>query len=242
MAFDLSDKAALVTGANRGIGRAIVESLLKHGARKVYAAVRNLQSARQLVEDHGGRVEAIHLDLNAPASIGMAATLAKDVELVIHNAAVLENCSPLDEQAVELWRLQAEVNVEGLLHVAQAFAPVLRTNGGGAFVQINSAASMRCSARFAIYAATKAAAYSICQGLRQQFAEQGTRMLSVHPGPILTDMAVKSKIDDGAAPPEIVAEAIVEALKGDGFLVFPDKTAKEVAKAYATFAATVIEH
>lgn len=241
MAFDIADKTVLITGANRGIGRAIVDTFLQRGVRKVYAGVRLFDSALPLAEIHGDRIQALKIDLHDPTSIEAAAIAASDVDMVIHNAAILENVSPLDPQAIEQWRLQAQVNVEGLLHVAQAFAPALKANGGGAFVQINSSASMRCSARFAIYAATKAAAYAICQGLREQFAEQGTRMLSVHPGPILTDMAVKAKIDKEADPPEVVAEAILEALKGDSFLVFPGKTAQQVGAAYAPFAEAFIE-
>lgn len=236
MAIDLTDKTILVTGANRGIGRAIVETFLQRGVRKVYAGVRLFDSALPLAELHGDRIQALKMDLLDTTSIRAAAIAAKDVDIVIHNAAILENVSPLEPEAVELWRLQAQVNVEGLLHVAQAFAPALKANGGGAFVQINSSASLRCSARFAIYAATKAAAYSICQGLRQQFAEQNTRMISVHPGPILTDMAVKARIDKDADPPEVVAESIIKALEGDQFLVFPGKTAEKVGEAYAPFA------
>ena len=237
----VQDQTILITGANRGIGKAMVEVFLKHGARKVYAGVRELDSALPLMEAHGDQVQALQLDLLDPASIEAAAIAAKDVDMVINNAAVLENCSPLDSEAQQLWHEQSKVNVDGLLHMAQVFAPVLKANGGGTFIQINSSAAMRCSARFAIYAATKAAAYLICQGLKEQFAEQNTRMLSVHPGPILTDMAIKAKIADDADPPEVVPEAILEALKGDDFLVFAGSTATEVGKAYAPFAEAYIE-
>lgn len=240
MKSPIQDKTVLVTGANRGIGKAITEHLLEQGARKVYAAVRKPDSAKPLVQTHGDRVEIIHLDLNAPASIKMAATLAGDVEVVINNAAILENSSPLNEQSVELWQQQSKVNVEGLLHVAQAFAPVLKANGGGAFVQINSSAALRCSARFSIYAATKAAAYLICQGLREEFSQQHTHMVSVHPGPILTDMAIKADIAEDACPPEVVAEGILKALEEKSFLIFPGKTAQKVGEAYAPFAEAYI--
>lgn len=241
MSGQIKDKTILITGSNRGIGKAMVESFLKHGARKIYAGVRRLDAALPLTETFGDRIQALHIDLNDPASIQAAAVAADDVDMVINNAGILENCSPLDPQAVELWRLQERVNVEGLLHMARVFAPTLKSNGGGAFVQINSSASLRCSARFAIYAATKAAAYSICQGLREEFAQQATRMLSVHPGPILTDMAVKAKIDKDADPPEVVAEAIIEALSSNRFLVFPGKTAGQVGHAYEPFAKAFIE-
>lgn len=241
MSYDLSDKTILVTGGNRGIGKAIIETFLRRGARKIYAGVRKLDAAQPLKDTHGDRVEALHIDLLDPASIQAAAIAAADVDIVINNAAILENCSPLDDQALELWRQQAQVNVEGLLHMARIFAPILKTKDGGSFVQINSSAALRCSARFCIYAATKAAAYSLCQGLRQEFAEQNTHMVSVHPGPILTDMAVKAEIAANACPPEVVAEGILEALEHRSFLVFPGKTAQTVWSAYEPFAEAFIK-
>src|SRR5262249_61526009 len=93
MSFSVKDKVALVTGANRGIGKSIVETLLKNGARKVYAAVRNPASAADLVRASGGRVVAIELDLAKPATIAAAAETAKDVQLVVNNAGAFETGS-----------------------------------------------------------------------------------------------------------------------------------------------------
>src|SRR5262249_53235251 len=95
MSFSVKDKVALVTGANRGIGKSIVETLLKNGASKVYAAVRNPDSAADLVRASGGRAVAVELDLARPATIAAAAKTAKDVQLVVNNAGVLKTASPL---------------------------------------------------------------------------------------------------------------------------------------------------
>ncbi|MEO1070470.1 MAG: SDR family oxidoreductase [Cyanobacteria bacterium J06638_6] len=241
MTFDVNGKVALVTGANRGIGKAIAESLLQHGATKVYAAVRNLDSAKALVDAYGDRVVPIHLNLAQPDTIAQAAQTASDVELVVNNAGVLKNAGPLAENAIDELQFEVEMNVFGLMRIAQAFAPVLKANGGGAFVQLNSVASMKSFADFATYGASKAAAYSITQALREKLGEQGTAVVSVHPGPIATDMAQDAGLAEIAEPPSVVSEGVVTALKDGKFHLFPDTMAKQIGGVYEGFATNIVE-
>jgi short-subunit dehydrogenase len=142
---------------------------------------------------------------------------------------------------VEALDREMQVNVYGLMRMAQAFAPVLKANGGGVFVQINSVASMKNFAGFATYSASKAAAYSMTQGLRDVLAEQGTAVISVHPGPIATDMAEKAGLGEIAEPPSVVPEAIIAALESGEFHVFPDTMAKQIGRAYHSFARDIVE-
>lgn len=239
--YDVKGKTVLITGANRGIGKAIVEAVFDNGASKVYAAVRKLESAEQLVEKYGDLLVPVTLDLETPETITAAAEIAKDVELVVNNAGVLYNSNPLADDAIESLGHEMNINVVGLIRMAQAFAPVLKQNGGGAFVQLNSVASLKCFADFATYSASKAAAYSITQGLRDVLAEQGTSVLSVHPGPIATDMADSAGFMEIAEPASLVAEGIVSALKKGDFHHFPDSMAQQVWSAYQGFAENVIE-
>lgn len=241
MRIDVNGTVALVTGANRGIGKAITASLLKHGASKVYAAVRNPDSAAALVDVHGERVVPLRFDLVERGTIIAAAQTAADVEIVVNNAGILRTGSPLEDGAIDALAEQIEVNVYGLIRTARAFAPVLKRNGGGAFVQLNSIASLRTFPPFATYCASKAAAYSVTQALHAVLAEQGTHVLSVHPGPIATDMAEDAGIMDMADPPEVVGEGIVEALRRGDYHLFPDSTAREVGAAYRSFAEDVVE-
>ncbi|MBE9140128.1 SDR family oxidoreductase [Nodosilinea sp. LEGE 07088] len=241
MTFDVNGKVALVTGANRGIGKAIAESLIQHGATKVYAAVRNLDSAQSLVETYGDRVVPIPFDLAQPDTIAQAAQTASDVDLVVNNAGVLKNAGPLAEDAIAALQYEMEMNVFGLMRMAQAFAPVLKANGGGALVQLNSVASIKNFADFATYSASKAAAYSITQALREKLGEQGTLVVSVHPGPIATDMAQDAGLGEIAEPPSLVGDGIVTALKDGKFHLFPDTMAKQVGGAYESFASNVVE-
>jgi len=239
--FDIGSKTALVTGANRGIGKAIVDSLVHHGAAKVYAAVRNPESARALVDAHGGTVVPIAMDLTRPDTVEAAAAAAGDVELVVNNAGVLTQTGPLSSRALESLAYEMEVNVYGLLRVAKAFAPLLAANGGGAFVQINSVASVKSFSAIATYSASKAAAYSITQGLRETLSRQGTAVLSVHPGPIATDMALQAGMVEGTESPTVVADGIIAALRVGYMHLFPDTQARNVWQAYENFAAALIE-
>ena len=240
MSYDITNKITLVTGANRGIGKAIVETFLEHGASKVYAGVRSLDKAEALVAEFGEKVVPIEIDYDNPASIKAAAETANDVQVVVSNAGVLIGAGVMDEDVIEQFQTELNINVYGLIRMAQAFAPVLKRNGGGAFVQINSIASLSSFPR-ATYPASKAAAYSFTQALRPIFKEQGTATLSVHPGPILTDMAISSGFADDSDLPSVVSEGIVEALKEGDFHLFPDRMAKDFEKAYHNFAEAIIE-
>ena len=240
MSYDISNKITLVTGANRGIGKAIVETFLEHGAFKVYAGVRSLDKAEALVAEFGEKVVPIEIDYENPASIKAAAEIADDVQVVISNAGVLVGAGVMDENVIEQFQTELNINVYGLIRMAQAFAPVLKRNGGGAFVQINSIASLSSFPR-ATYPASKAAAYSFTQALRPIFKEQGTATLSVHPGPILTDMAISSGFAEDSDLPSVVSEGIVTSLKEGKFHLFPDRMAKDFEKAYRQFAEEIIE-
>ncbi len=241
MTFDVQGSTALVTGANRGIGKVITERLLAHGAKRVYAAVRDVDSAKTLVDEHGDKIVPIEVDLTRPETIEAAAKEATDVNLVINNAGVLRTSDALSETIFDDLNFELEVNLHGMIRVARAFAPVLAANGGGAFVQLNSVASMKSFPEFATYCVSKAASYSMTQALKTTLGKQGTAVHSVHPGPIATDMAASAGLGEGAEPPALVAEAIIAALASGEFHVYPDAMAKQVGEAYGSFANNVVE-
>lgn len=241
MAFDIQNTIALITGANRGIGKAITEGLLDAGAKKVYAAVRNPASADALIEKYGDRVVAVPFDLSKEETADAAAKIATDVNFVMSNAGVVELATPLDDNMISGLKHQMEGNVYPLIRLAQAFGPILQANGGGAFVQMNSLASLKNFLPFTGYSASKSAAFSVTQGLREAWAEQGTQVISVIAGPIKTDMADSAGMGEGAPPASLVFNGIHAALKTGDFFVYPDEMAKGVAQVYAPFAQNVLE-
>ncbi len=239
--YNVEGRTVLVTGANRGIGKAIVEEFLRAGAAKIYAAARNLESLNPLTASLRDQVIPILIDLNRPETITAAAEQATDVEVVVNNAGMLKMENPLSTGAIDALQEEMEVNVYGLIRIAQAFTPILKANGGGALVQLNSVASMKNFADFSTYSASKAASYSITQGLRDKLQEQGTQVYSVHPGPIETDMAHSAGLGEMAEPAVLVPQAILAAMQAGEFHVFPDTMAKQVAQAYQNFATNVVE-
>jgi len=241
MNFDVQDKIALVTGANRGIGKSIVESLFAHGAAKVYAAVRNTDSLSELVSKYGNKLAPVYVDITKVETITKLAETAQDVQLLVNNAGILRSANPLSDHVEESLNQELAVNTYGLIRVARAFAPILEKNSPSALVQLNSVASIKNFTDFTTYSASKAATYSITQGLRDVLKPKGVSVLSVHPGPIATDMADDAGFREVAEPASVVSEAIVSALKAGDFHVFPDSVARDIQGVYQSFATNVIE-
>lgn len=239
--MEIGSAVALVTGANRGIGLAIVEALLQRGISRLYAGVREVKNVEGLVAQYGERVVPLPMDLQDPESLESAVEKSGEVSLLVNCGGVLHNSSTVSADCLAALETEFDVNVKGLLRLARAYAPILRSNGGGTLVQLNSVASIKCFPAFATYSASKAAAYSITQALRSDLASQGTRVISVHPGPIATRMSETAGFSEGAAPPEVVADAVLTALDTKDFHVFPDVAAKQLWAAYEWFAQAAIE-
>ena len=219
--MNIQNATVLVTGANRGLGAAITQALLDSGA-KVYGAARDVTT---ITNEH---VTPVTLDITKPGEIANAAHLCRDVSIVINNAGISRGSSALAPNATDAARAELETNFCGQLHVAQAFAPILRDNGGGALVNMLSVLSFVSMPQAATYSASKAAAWSLTNALRIELRGQGTRVIAVHAGLIDTDMA--AGLEGDKISPVAVAAQIVAALESDVEEVLADGTS-QMAKA-----------
>lgn len=203
--MNVSGKVVLVSGANRGLGKAFVTALLEAGAGKVYAAARDVSK----VNIPGA--EAIELDITDAASVQAAAQKCSDVEILINNAGFMHTSPLLSEGSVESLRQHFEINTIGTLLMSRAFAPILRQQGGGAIVNIVSVLSWLNIPESGAYSASKAAQWSLTNGLRNELVEQKTAVLSVHPGYIDTDMT--AGIETPKTSPQEVVKLTLAALE-----------------------------
>jgi NAD(P)-dependent dehydrogenase (short-subunit alcohol dehydrogenase family) len=203
---------ALVTGANRGIGRHLALELVARGA-KVYATARR----PELIDIDG--VETLALDITDPASVAEAARLAPDVNLLINNAGIATEATLLGDLAQA--HADMDTNLWGTLSVIRAFAPILADNGGGAVVNIASGSSWVTLPNGTAYAVSKAALWSLSNGLRYELAGQGTSVVSVHLGSADTDMGASSTMDK--ISPADVARATLDGVERDEYEVIVDE-------------------
>ncbi len=204
---------ALVTGANRGLGKAFVDCLIQRGATKVYAGARDPSSVQPLVDTHGDRVVPVPLDVTSDPSVADAAQTADDVTLVINNAGVLEQQGLMEAGSLTPLRHELDVNLLGIARMCLAFAPVLKTTGGGAIANMLSVASHHGFAPFGTYCVSKAAAMSLTQSLRYELRTQGTDVHGIYAGFITTDMTADLQVD--MTSPDAIANNSFDGIEAD---------------------------
>jgi NAD(P)-dependent dehydrogenase (short-subunit alcohol dehydrogenase family) len=221
----IENSVALVTGANRGIGRAFARALVERGARTVYGAARDPGT----VTDPG--VAPIRLDITDAGQVAAAAELASDVTLLINNAGSNRGGAPFDPSAVDAVRADFETNVIGTLAVTRAFAPVLAANGGGAVLNVLSAVSWFAIPSSAGYCASKAALWSLTNSLRLDLLGQGTQVVGLHVGFVDTDMV--ARLDVAKSRPEDVVAAALDGIEAGLHEVLADDVSRQVKRGLA---------
>jgi NAD(P)-dependent dehydrogenase (short-subunit alcohol dehydrogenase family) len=218
---------ALVTGANRGIGRALTEALLARGVRKVYATARNPEALHALRDE---RLVSLRLDVTDADQIRAAGEAASDVGLVFNNAGVAIAGGIADSTVVDRARREMEVNYFGPLQLLQHLAPSLARNGGGAVVNIGSAAGLTNIPFLPTYSASKAALHSLTQAARILLGPQGTSVFGVYAGPVDTDMIRELALQKTS--PRDVAFAILDGIEAGQEDIFPDPFAVDFGRRF----------
>jgi NAD(P)-dependent dehydrogenase (short-subunit alcohol dehydrogenase family) len=216
--MQISGSVALVTGANRGLGLAFARELVRRGAAKVYGAARDPGK----VTEPG--VQPVALDITDGDQVERAAAQCADVSLLVNNAGVLRYSTFTSAPDLDAARQEMETNYFGTLRMCRAFAPVLAANGGGAIVNMLSVTSFYTNPFNASYGASKAAAWSLTNGVRLELHHQGTLVVAVHAGFIDTDMAALATGPKDS--PESVAQQVFDAVEAGRIEVLADERSR----------------
>ena len=225
----IADKAVLVTGANRGIGQALVEEALRRGVKRVYAGTR------QPLTHSDGRVTPLTLDVTNAAQIQDAVERVESLDILINTAGVDLHDDLSDRAGIDR---HLAVNFFGTHGVTQAFMPLL-ARSEGAIVNVLSLAALASVPFSPAYAISKAAAFSMTQSLRALWAGRGVKVHAVFAGPVDTDMT--RSLDIPKASPESVAGAIFDGLANGDEDIFPDPMSKTVAEGWRAGVAKALE-
>lgn len=224
--MQLHNAVVFVTGANRGLGRAFAQAALAAGAAKVYAAARDPAGI-----DLAG-VVPIALDVTDPGQVAAVAAQCSDVTLLINNAGISEGAGVLAADALASARRHFDTNFFGVWAPTQAFAPVLKANGGGAVLNVLSVLSWVTLPGLTPYSASKAAAWALSNGLRAELKAQGTQLTSLHVGYMDTDMA--RGVEAPKSAPADVARLALAELEAGAFEVLADDISRLVKQSLST--------
>ena len=218
----IENAVVLVTGANRGIGLAFARELLARGARKVYAGARDPASVTQ------AGVQPLKLDVNKPEDVAAAAEQASDVTLVINNAGIAQPGGFLALDSEDVARRIFETNFFAMLRMSKAFAPILKANGGGALLNVLSIASWVNGGDLAAYSASKSAAWSLTNALRNELAAQKTQVLGLHMAYVDTDLT--RGLDAPKSSPEQIVGRALDGLESGLDEVLADELTVQVKR------------
>lgn len=224
--FEIKDKSALVTGSNRGIGEAYVKHLLDSGAKKIYAAARDLDNLETLVTLNPAVIEPLLLDVTNTEHIKSLTDKIEALDILVNNAGIANACNSSSENALEIARMEMETNFFGTLQVTQAVLNLLKQSSQAVIINLSSIAGISNFSPLGPYSATKAAVHSYTQGLRTELAAEGIQVVGVYPGPIDTRMAEGFEMDK-ASPAQVAARTFEALAKGE-VDVLPDDFSEQM--------------
>jgi len=221
--MDISASTVLVTGANRGFGRALAAELLGRGAT-VYAGARNPDR----VDLPGAK--PIQLDITDPASVQAAVEATGDVTVLVNNAGSATGADLLTSDLDDI-RLEMDTHYFGTLAMVRAFAPQIAANGGGAILNILSGLSWVSFPEIGAYCAAKSATWSLTNSLRVQLADQGIRVAGLHVGYMDTDMA--AQVTSEKSDPADIARIAADGIAAGAYEILADNASRQAQAALA---------
>jgi len=225
----VAGSVALVTGANGGIGRALVSELLARGAAKVYVGVRDVAAAKSISDDP--RLVPLALDLTRPEDIVGAAHAASDVTLIVNNAGTSSFTGALSAKNLNAARQEMEVNYFGPLALVQAFRDAPALKAGGAIINVLSIVSILTIPAAGTYSASKAAALALTRTLGAELKGREVQVLGALP--VQTETPLGQAFPEPRLQPSDVATGILDALEAGQSEVFPGGASQGVAQAFA---------
>ncbi|RYY77172.1 MAG: SDR family NAD(P)-dependent oxidoreductase [Gammaproteobacteria bacterium] len=230
MAYSIQDKTILVTGANRGIGEALVKELVARGAGRVYAAARNTASLAELVAQAPEVIVPVQLDVTNAADISSLANDITSLDVLINNAGIANFSNFSGESTLSIAASEMATNYFGPVNLTHAFLPTLHKSSAAAVINVSSVAGIANFPTLGPYSASKAAVHSFTQGLRAELRKAGIFVQGVYPGPVDTDMT-KDFETDKASPAEVAKSVLTGLQQGDED-VYPDAFAQQMYAIY----------
>jgi short-subunit dehydrogenase len=231
-AIKIENKTAFVSGANRGIGKAITEELIAKGVKKVFLGVRNPSSTKELEDKYGDKVETVSLDVSNQTTVDNLPDNISEVDILINNAGVLVGGNVEAEDAETSLKQNLEVNLYGVIRLSNKFLPILKSKPQAALATVGSVVSLASMPLIGTYSISKAAVQSVIQAYRAYLVDNNILVSGIYPGPIETDMTDGFELDMDS--PTNVAKAVVAGLENGDTYIYPDKMSVEVGAVYAS--------
>ncbi len=230
--LEIIGKTVLVTGANRGLGKALVEQLMEKGATKVYAASRNVEKLASLASKYGDKVVPVQLDVTKQDDIDSIAQKIDTLDILINNAGIMSPGHLLADESVDSLQVNLDVNVWGPLKLSNTLRQHFEKENATAIVNIISVSGFGNMPALGTYSVSKAAVHSVTQGMRGQLSGKNTLVVGVYPGPMDTEMVDGWDLDK--ANTTAVAKEILDGVENGKEDIFPDPMSKQVGSLFLT--------
>ena len=228
--YNFIGKTALITGANRGIGRAFVEVLASLGVNTIYACARNITDLAELTENNPEVIKPIMLDVSNEEHVKLLVSKIDSLDILINNAGIINPSLCSSQDLISIARHEMDVNYFAPLQITQTLLPLLKKSNEAAIINISSIAAISSFPGIVSYSSTKAAIHSYTQGLRAELTGDNIRVIGVYPGPVDTRMTEGWDVEK--ASPEQIATKTLNLLNTNLNSIFPDSFSE---KMYSVF-------